>query len=109
MAFSLDKLVKSLTMKTGDPFIKFRNMKQHFNAEEMKLIARKGFYPYEFVDDHSKLNYSGLPPKESFYSKVRLDDISDADYEHAKTYTTHSSAKTLETITGYTLKQMCFC
>ena len=36
------------------------------------------------MDDHSKLNYPGLPPKESFYSKVRLDDISDADYEHAK-------------------------
>ena len=59
-------------------------MKTHFNDEEMKLIARKGFYPYEFVDDHSKLYYPRLPPKESFYSKVRLDDISDADYAHAK-------------------------
>ena len=49
----------------------------------MALIARKGFYPYEFVDDHTKLNYPGLPPKENFYSKVRLDGISDSDYEHA--------------------------
>ena len=95
MAFSLDKLVNSLTMKTGDPFIKFRNMKTHFNDEEMKLIARKGFYPYEFVDDHSKLNYPGLPPKETFYTEVRLDDISDKDYERAKNVT-------LETTTGYT-------
>ena len=50
----------------------------------MALIARKGFYPYEFIDDHTKLNYPGLPPKESFYSKVRLDGISDKDYEHAQ-------------------------
>ena len=50
----------------------------------MALIARKGFYPYEFIDDHQKLNYPGLPPKDKFYSKVRLDGISDKDYEHAQ-------------------------
>ncbi len=31
-----------------------------------------------------KLNYPGIPPKESFYSKVRLAGISDEDYEHAQ-------------------------
>ena len=50
----------------------------------MSLIGRKGFYPYEFVDDHTKLTYPGLPPKDACYSKVRLDSISDEDYEHAK-------------------------
>ena len=50
----------------------------------MALIARKGFYPYEIIDDHTKLNYPGLPPKRSFYSKVRLDGISDEDYKHAQ-------------------------
>ena len=54
-------------------------MKKFFNEKEMALIARKGFYPYEFIDDHTKLNYPGLPPKENFYSKVKLDDISDKD------------------------------
>ncbi len=33
-----------------------------FSESEMALIARKGFYPYEFIDDHTKLNYPGLPP-----------------------------------------------
>ena len=53
---------------------------------EMAQIARKGFYPYEFIDDHTKLTYQGLPPKESFYSKVRLDGISDEDYKHAQNF-----------------------
>ncbi len=80
----MDKLVKGLTVETGDPYAKFTCMKNHFNEKEMALIARKGFYPYEFIDDHTKLNYPGLPPKENFYSKVRLDGTSDKDYEHAQ-------------------------
>ena len=84
MAFSLEKLTDSLKLKTGDQYTKFTNMKRFFNEEEMKLIARKGFYPYEFIDEHAKLTYQGLPPKEAFYSKVKLDGISDKDYEHAQ-------------------------
>ena len=50
----------------------------------MALQPRQGFYPYEFIDDHTKLNHPGLPPKENFYSKVRLEGISGKDYEHAQ-------------------------
>jgi hypothetical protein len=49
-------------------------MKKLLNEREMALIARKGFYPYEFIDDHTKLSYPGLPPKKNFYSKVKLED-----------------------------------
>ena len=84
MAFSLETLVKSMTALTGDPYAKFTFMKKHFDDKQMALIARKGFYPYEFIDDHTKLNYPGLPPKDKFYSKVRLDGISNEDYKHAQ-------------------------
>ena len=50
----------------------------------MALIARKGFYRYEFIDEHAKLTYKGLPPKEACYSKVKLDGITDEDYKHAQ-------------------------
>ncbi len=36
------------------------------------------------MDEHTKLAYTGLPPKEAFYSKVKLDGISDEDYKHAQ-------------------------
>ncbi len=84
MAFSLEKLTESLKMKTSDPYTKFTNMKSFFNEGEMKLIARKGFYLYEFIDEHAKLTYQGLPPKEVVYSKVKLGGISDQDYKHAE-------------------------
>jgi hypothetical protein len=37
-------------MKSDNPYEKFVYMKKHFSEEEMPLICRKGFYPYEFID-----------------------------------------------------------
>jgi hypothetical protein len=85
MQASLEKLTESLKSKTGDVYEKFPIMKANFSEEELALIGRKGFYPYEFIDSPEKLNYNGLPPKEAFYSQVKLEGISDEDYQHAQT------------------------
>jgi hypothetical protein len=85
----LEKLAKCLKSKTSDPYATFTNMKRRFNDEEMALVARRGCYPYDLIDAHAKLTYKGLPPKDVFYSKVKLDGISDKDYKHAQNvYTT---------------------
>ncbi len=84
MAFSFEELTECLKSKTGDPYSKFTNMKIFSNESEMSLIARKGFYLYEFIDDRTKLTYKGLPPRDAFYPKVKIDGISDEDYEHAQ-------------------------
>ena len=36
------------------------------------------------MDNWEKSGETTIPPKESFYSKLNLKDISDADYEHAQ-------------------------
>ena len=36
------------------------------------------------MDDWEKLNETSLPEKEAFYSHVNMEDITDADYTHAK-------------------------
>ena len=84
MASSLDKLAESLKCKGENPYLKFHNMKKHFDAEQMKLICRKGFYPYEFIDSCEKIHHPTLPPQEAFYSKLKLEGISDTDYIHAQ-------------------------
>ena len=85
MASSLDKLTESLKMKNDDdPYMKFHNMKKHFNKDEMELICRKGSYPYEFIDSWEKIHHPELPPQEAFYSKLKLEGISDDDYKHAQ-------------------------
>ena len=48
------------------------------------LLLRKGVYPYEYMDDWEKFNETKLPEKEEFYSNLNLEDITDADYMHAK-------------------------
>ena len=61
MASSLEKIVENL-YDTNDKYVNFPCVKQHFK-EDMDILCRKGFYPYEFIDNDDKLNYPGLPPK----------------------------------------------
>ncbi len=50
----------------------------------MILICKKGVYPYEWVDDNEKFKHEGLPPRQAFYSKLRLAGISKEEYKHAQ-------------------------
>ena len=45
---------------------------------------RKGVYAYEYMEYCKKLNETSLPEKEDFYSHLNMEDITDADYAHAK-------------------------
>ena len=47
------------------------------------ILLRKGVYPYEYMDEWDKFNEKKLPYKESFYSNLAMEDISDTDYKHA--------------------------
>ena len=48
------------------------------------LMLRKGFYPYEDMDNWEKFDETTIPSKEAFYSKLNLEGISDVDYAHAQ-------------------------
>ena len=48
------------------------------------MLLKKGGYPYEYMDDWEKFNETSLPEKEEFYSNLNMEDITDADYMHAK-------------------------
>ena len=47
-------------------------------------MLRKVVYPYEFMDDWKKFNKASLTGKEDFYSHLKMEDVTDADYTHAK-------------------------
>ena len=78
MPSPLGKLVDNLGRN------KFHNTSKYLQGEKLELVLRKGVYPYDYVDCLEKLNETKLPPKEMFYSKLNDEDISDEDYEHAK-------------------------
>ena len=54
------------------------------DSNKFILLLRKGVYPYEYMDDWEKFNETSLPEKEDFYSHLNMEDITDADYAHAK-------------------------
>ena len=54
------------------------------DINKLILLLQKGVYPYEYMDDWEKFNETKLPEKEEFYSNLNLEDITDADYMHAK-------------------------
>ena len=46
------------------------------------LLLRKGINPYEYIDSCGRFDENTLPPKETFYSELNLENITDKDYEH---------------------------
>ena len=54
-----------------------------FKDNKLDLMARKGVYPYDYMDSFEKFN-SPLPKKEEFFSILNNKHISNEDYEHAK-------------------------
>ena len=64
---------------------RFSNVYEFCGYDMNKFITllRKGVYPYEYMDEWNKFDEKELPGKESFYSNLTMEDISDTDYKHA--------------------------
>ena len=54
-----------------------------FKCDKLNLMARKGVYPYDYMDSFDKFN-SQLPSKEDFYSILNDKHISKEDYQHVQ-------------------------
>ena len=73
----------------------FYHTKNEFGSNILKLITKKGVYPYNYIDDFNKFKEEGLPSTEIFYSKLTGEDISDKDYNHAKNVWEEFKCKTV--------------
>ena len=67
-----------------EPKKRFKNTFKFSNNDisNFILLVRKGVYCYDYMDEWEKFNETSLPEKE-FYSKLNMEDITDADYSHA--------------------------
>ena len=54
------------------------------DLNKFALLLRKGVYPYEYMDSSERFDETLLPDKGAFYKKLKLEDITDEDYEHAQ-------------------------
>ena len=48
------------------------------------LVLKKGVYPYEYMDDVERKSEISFPEEEDFYSHLNMEEMTDADYVHAK-------------------------
>ena len=90
MQCSLSTLVDNLSgndkISEASLIEKFPNTYQLCNKDLNKfaLLLRKGVYPYEYMDSWKRFKEESLPDKESFYSELNNEHITDEDYEHAQ-------------------------
>ena len=98
MSSSLEKLVSNITKcgkctncknKDKDKDCinpKYDDLKytsKRFKGLKLDLMAKKGVYPYDFMDSFDKFKEQ-LPSKEEFYSILNDKHIKDEDYKHAQ-------------------------
>ncbi|KAL6418278.1 hypothetical protein ACFW04_012231 [Cataglyphis niger] len=90
LSASLDKLASFLNKD------KFKILKSKFqNEDNFNLITRKGIFLYEYIDCVDRLEYTCLPPRDSFHSSLTGDTVSKSDYAHAETVWKRFSIRTL--------------
>ena len=65
MATSLEKLVNNLPK---DDCI---NLGSYYSGDKFNLLARKGVYPYEYMDSLEKLKETALPPKKAILDLMK--------------------------------------
>lgn len=78
---SLENLVENLAQDGLQAFPHL--LTETDSEEEAQLLLRKGVYPYEYMDSFDRFDEQTLPDKEHFYSTIKQESISDADYDHA--------------------------
>jgi len=77
---SLDKLASFLSKD------KLRILQREFSklsVENFDLLTQKGIFPYEYIDCVEKLDEMCLSSRESFYSLLTGDTVSESGYAHA--------------------------
>lgn len=82
MSSSLATLVDNLA-KGG--ISQFPNTKGYWKDDELvKMVTRKGVYPYEYMDSFNCFKETSLPPKKAFYSSLTKEHITNTEYQYAQ-------------------------
>lgn len=89
MSKSLASLAKNLKPE------QITHTRTFFEDESLKLVSRKGVYPYDYMDSWDKFNDTQLPKIQHFFNSLEQENITKEDYEHAKKVWNHFKMKTM--------------
>ena len=54
------------------------------SSNKFLFLLQNGVFPYEYIDDWEKFNETTLPKQKYFYSRLKMQNVTDADYTHTK-------------------------
>ena len=80
---SLDSLVMNLAQEGSNKFVSLK--KEFPDPNKLKLLLRKGVYPYSYIDHESRFTEKQLPDIGQFYNELTEEHLSQQDYNHAQT------------------------
>ncbi|CAB4022658.1 Gastrula zinc finger, partial [Paramuricea clavata] len=89
MASSLEALVSNLSPED------FKIVGQRWQGEDFDLVRQKGIFPYEYLDNISKLDTKELPSRDKFYSSLYESEVKEEDYQRALKVWDHFKMKTM--------------
>ena len=81
MGSSLDQLVSNLSK---DSFNYTDLEFKEFDNYQLKLLKKKGVYPYSYMDSFNRFEETELPSIDKFYNDLNNTAISESDYQHAQ-------------------------
>ena len=89
LSHSMEEMVDNLTAK-GTTFDQLHYVKKliqdKYNfgdtTRKIKLLSRKGVYPYSYMDSEEKFDETTLPTRDSFHNDLTDDPINDEDWAH---------------------------
>src|SRR5215216_1042149 len=85
MGMGLDKLVECLGGKIEKfPLTVNYFTEKGYSIDKIKLLFRKGVFPYDWTNAWEKFDRISLPSRKDFYSLLSQQNISKEDYEHAQ-------------------------
>lgn len=83
MPESLENLVINLFDK-GEEYFKQTKKIAGGSRQKLHMLTRKGVFPYEYLDNVSKLSEGSLPPQSCFYSSLKDTYLDKESYEFAQ-------------------------
>lgn len=88
----VDNLLKCDETYVRNEFLKWITK----DKRKQDLLMAKGVFCYDFLDHHTKLSCTSLPPKKDFYDSLNNQDISNKDYERAQNLWDQFNCKTIK-------------
>ena len=77
-------------------YSKFKNILKEFKKEDIHLVLQKGIYPYEWMDNYSKMNEQLPLNIKDWYSTLNDKNINEKELEFAKKVYNHFNCKSFK-------------